>query len=300
MRLNIEVSQLLDRQVREWPLAAANYAALAHVETRQLSINGYDFTIQFNPARITSSFANTDPQAIQQRPCFLCHRPTEQESLPYTTQNGNGYLILCNPFPIFPRHFTIIDSTHTDQLIWGRIEDMLELAEQLIDFVLLYNGPRSGASAPDHFHFQAGNKGILPIQMLVESSASIERYPASTFVLESEETSSLAASFHLFYSILQKVVPQEPEPMLNILCWKTGSKYYLALFPRKLHRPTQYFAEGNSRILLSPGAVDLGGILITPLEKDFCKLTPSDIIDIFHQLSISSDTFNQIVNLFKE
>jgi len=275
------VEQLFNRQMAAWPLAADNYRALAHVETRTLFIRGFPFTVQFNPARIASSTATIDPQKIQDRPCFLCrhHLPPEQEALPYTSQNENEYLILCNPFPISPRHFTITDVNHTDQLISGRIEDMLELAEQFSDYVLLYNGPKSGASAPDHFHFQAVSKGFLPIQTVVESGASIQNYPVPAIVFESEESASVAAAFHAS-------VTQEPEPMLNLLCWKTGDKYYLVVFPRKLHRPSQYFATDESHILLSPGAIDLAGVVITPLEKDFRKLSEADVVNIIEQISI--------------
>jgi hypothetical protein len=157
------------------------------------------------------------------------------------------------------------------------MEDMLELAEQLSDFVILYNGPKSGASVPHHFHFQAGNKDFLPIQTLIERGISIEHYPVSTLVIESEEASSVAAHFYLF---------SDPEPMMNLLCWKTGSKYYLVVFPRKLHRPSQYYAERDAHILLSPGTIDLGGVIITPLEKDFRKLSEADVVHIFEQISL--------------
>ena len=285
---NQQVMQLLNRQLATWPLAAKNYQALAHVETKQLQINGYTFIVQFNPARITSSAAQIDPKTIQERKCFLCrhHLPPEQELLPYTTQNGNEYLILCNPFPIFPHHLTIPDCCHTDQLIAGRIQDMLELAALLSDFILFYNGPMCGASAPDHFHFQAGNKGFLPIQKVVESGISMEQYPVPAYVFESEEADSVAAFFYLTYDALLTTVPSQPEPMINLLCWKTGNRYYLVLFPRKCHRPTQFYAEGAANILLSPATIDLGGVLITPLEKDFRKLSATDVLDIIHQISI--------------
>jgi hypothetical protein len=302
MQLNHYILQLLNRQIKEWPLATANYAALYNVKTKKVAVNGFEFAVQFNPARIASSTANIDPVAIQERPCLLCpsHLPPEQEGLPYTAQSGNEYLLLCNPFPIFPCHLTLPDVHHTDQLIVGRIVDMLELSGQLTDFVLLYNGPKSGASVPDHFHFQAGSKGFLPIQALVERGASIERYPASAFVIESKEPASVAATFHLFYEALHSCSPQEPEPMLNLLCWKTDHTFYLVIFPRTLHRPSQFFAEGDAHLLLSPGTVDLSGVVITPLEKDFLKITSSDVRDILSQVSISRDLFNQIVNTLNE
>ena len=299
MLLNNQALQLLHNQLKTWPLAAANYAALAQTQNRKVPVQGYDFTVQCNPARITSSTANIDPKAIQERTCFLCrhHLPPEQESLPYTTKNGIEYLILCNPYPVFPRHLTIPDSTHTAQLISGRIEDMLEMAGRLSDFVLFYNGPKCGASAPDHFHFQAGSKGFLPIQALVESGASLAQYPVPLFVFESEEAESVTLSFHIFFTALQTLFPQTPEPMLNILCWKGGAKYFLVLFPRKQHRPAQFFAQGDDHILLSPAAIDLGGVLITPLEKDWQKLSASDITDIFCQIGINRAIYKQLSDM---
>ncbi|MCL1974080.1 MAG: DUF4922 domain-containing protein [Bacteroidetes bacterium] len=277
MHLNDQALQLLQRQQKEWPLAAANYAALSRIETKKLSINGFDFFIQFNPARITSSAAKTDAQTIRERPCFLCrhHLPLEQEVLPYRAGSGNEYMILSNPYPIFPLHLTIPDRRHTKQLMWGRMDDMLELADQLPDFVLLYNGPKCGASAPDHFHFQAGNKGFLPIQTSVEGGASLDNYPVKTYLFEWEKSLPSTFSFVL-----------DPEPMINLLCWKTGSKYYTVVFPRKCHRPAQFFATGAANILLSPATIDLGGVLITPLEKDFRKLTAADVSDIFNQITL--------------
>ncbi|MCL2727320.1 MAG: DUF4922 domain-containing protein [Bacteroidales bacterium] len=276
MHLNTQVIQLLNRQTTTWPFAAANYAALTQIKTKTLSINGFDFIVQFNPARIGSSAAQTDPQSIQNRKCFLCrhHLPPEQETLPFTAQSGNEYFILCNPYPIFPRHLTIPDRHHNDQQISGRVNDMLELAELLPDFILFYNGPKSGASAPDHFHFQAGNKGFLPIQSLVESGASFAHYPVPALVFTTDQIDAATTYLH-----------QEPEPMLNLLCWKTEHTYYIVIFPRKRHRPSQFFATGDANILLTPGTIDLGGVLITPLEKDFCKLTAADVSDIFTQIS---------------
>lgn len=300
--LNYEVEQLFHRQNKNWPLAEKNYLALALVKTRRLSVEGVDLTLQFNPARIGSTTSKIDPQSIKERPCFLCqhHLPPEQERLPFCTRSGNEYLILCNPFPISPRHFTLADVNHTEQLIEGRILDMLELAEHLSDFILLYNGPKSGASAPDHFHFQACCKGFLPIQTIVESGCSISHYPIPALVLESEDVEAVTSHFHLLYEFLQEVYSQEPEPMFNILCWKSGVRNFLVVFPRKKHRPSQFFEKGEANILISPGAIDLGGVIITPLEKDYDKLTTLDFFDIIGQLSIDPQYLTHISHLLSK
>ena len=302
MSLNYKVEQLLNRQMKGWYLAAENYRALELVESRRVLVKEVPFEVQYNPARIHSSSANINPQVIQERPCFLCrhHLPVEQEALPYVARSGNEYLILCNPYPIFPQHLTIPDANHTEQLITGRIEDMLGLAEQLTDYVLLYNGPQSGASIPNHFHFQAGSKGFLPIQTFVDGGCSVARYPVPAFLFTSEAPASVAASFYRLITVLQKEIPQESEPMLNLLCWKSGACFYLVVYPRKRHRPYQFFVEGDAHILISPGVVDLGGVFITPLEKDFIKLTGSDIQDIISQISVDPNTCSQISNIISE
>ncbi|MCL2737898.1 MAG: DUF4922 domain-containing protein [Bacteroidales bacterium] len=278
-QLNDQALQLLRRQIKAWPLAAANYAALSQVETKKLSINGFEFLVQFNPSRISSSAADTDPQAIQNRKCFLCtrHLPPKQEILSwYLSKYNRAYNILCNPYPIFPLHLTITSKRHIPQQLFRRMGDMFKLAEQLSDFVIFYNGSKCGASAPDHFHFQAGNKGFLPIQFLVENGTSLEHYPVSVSVYKSEQASDMVSFFRFHH---------KNDSMLNLLCWKTGKMFYMVAFPRKLHRPVQFYAKGEANILLSPATIDLAGVLITPLKKDFCKLSAADVSDIFTQIS---------------
>ena len=287
--LGKQVQQLLSEQLQNWPLAKKNYEALSGVEARSLDINGHTFLVQFNPGRIISSTAKVDAKSIQERKCFLCrhHLPPEQRGIPYTAKSGHEYIVLCNPFPIFPRHLTIPDIQHTEQLISGRVKDMLELAALLPEYVLFYNGPKCGASAPDHFHFQAGNKDFLPLPQYIEQGGSLKDYPLAHYILESEDSTTIPFLFTgLMEQIRQRQAGQDAEPMMNLLCWKAGAKYYLVIFPRKAHRPTQFFAEGEANILLSPATIDLAGVLITPQEKDFRKLNAADVKDIFKQISL--------------
>ena len=167
---NIKVRQLLDAQLTNWEQARNNYNALANVEVKEVEINGFPVKIQFNPGRIQSSAAKVDAKSIQERKCFLCaaNSPAVQEGIDYSGVAGE-YEILINPFPIFPKHLTIPDKKHVNQTIGdnnlkGRFEDMLDLSKILDEYVLFYNGPKCGASAPDHIHFQAGNKGFLPLE----------------------------------------------------------------------------------------------------------------------------------------
>ena len=299
------VYDLLERQITVWELPKRNYTSLNQVETKMLKVGGVEMMVQFNPSRIVSSAAKVDAASIKERKCFLCkaHLPQEQEGIPF----GNGYLILVNPFPIFPKHFTIPALEHTDQRIRTRLGDMLDIAKALNDCVLFYNGPKCGASAPDHMHFQAGNRGFLPLEknwnsiyreqsevIIDRSEMKVSRLPYyahAALALESADKEAMLQLFEKIYTLL--TVPQDsPEPMLNLLCRFDDGLWTLWVFPRKLHRPRQYFAEGDDNLLISPASVDLGGVFITPLQKDFEKITSNDIEDILRQISMDADEFD--------
>jgi len=268
-----EVNQLFEEQLKNWELAGNNYKALEQVKVKTLDVNDHPYKVQFNPARITSSAAKVDPQSIRERKCFLCAKnlPQEQKGIPF---NGR-YTILVNPYPIFPRHLTIPLLEHTPQLIASRFGDMLDLAQQLDDYVVFYNGPKCGASAPDHFHFQAGNKGFL----LIENKSNW----GNVICIESENKREMIDRFQQTYDSLP-LQPDDAEPMLNILTWCENGKWITYLFPRKKHRPACYFAEGGANLLISPASVDLGGVFITPLEKDFEKITAENITGILNEI----------------
>jgi ATP adenylyltransferase/5',5'''-P-1,P-4-tetraphosphate phosphorylase II len=268
-----EVGQLFEEQLNNWNLARNNYKALERVREKTLDVNGHRYKVQFNPARIVSSAAKVDPESIRERKCFLCrdNRPVEQKGIPFKEQ----YTILINPYPIFPQHLTIPALEHTPQLIASRLDDMLDLARQLDDSVVFYNGPKCGASAPDHFHFQAGNKGFLPI----ENDRSWEH----VIRIESENKQDILDRFQQNYDALP-LQPDDIEPMLNLLAWYGNGKWTTCLFPRKKHRPACYSAEGDANLLISPASVDMGGVFITPLEKDFEKITAKDIAKILDEV----------------
>ena len=270
---NKDVNQLFEEQLKSWELARNNYEALKQVKVKTLDVNGHLYKVQFNPARIASSSAKVDPESILERECFLCsgNRPPEQEGVSFKEQ----YTILINPYPIFPRHLTIPSVEHTLQLIASRFGDMLDLAQELDDYVVFYNGQKSGASAPDHFHFQAGSKGFLPIEN--------DRNWKNAIRIESENKQEMLDCFQQTYDDLP-LQPEDAEPMLNILTWYEKGKWTTSLFPRKKHRPACYFAEGDANLLISPAAVDMGGVFVTPLEKDFEKIRAENIADILEEV----------------
>ena len=268
-----KVNQLFQEQLKNWELARNNYKALEQVKVKTLTVAGQEYKVQFNPARIVSSAAKVDAQSIKERKCFLCakNRPPEQNGIPFNER----YTILVNPFPIFPRHLTIPLIEHAPQLIASRFGDMLDLAQQLDDYVIFYNGPKCGASAPDHFHFQAGNKGFLPIEK--------NRRKFDMISIESDNKEEVLNCFKQIEATLP-LVPEDDEPMMNLLVWREAAKWIVCIFPRKKHRPSCYSTEGKANLLISPASVDLGGVFITPLEKDFEKITARDISEILLEI----------------
>lgn len=316
MRLNSEnLAALFKEQLSSWEQARDNYKALENVIVKEVSVGGFPFKVQFNPARIVSSSAKVDKKSIKERKCFLCseNRPQVQRGLDfvYEKERENPYTVLINPFPIFPKHLTIPMVAHKDQLIEGRMGAMLSLAKELQDFTLFYNGPKCGASAPDHFHFQAGNRGFLPMEQQISKLeredllkneqvrvSAIKTIFNGLFVIESKEIDLANQLFEKVFSVLP-VKEGEPEPMVNILCWYNNGQYTILLYVRERHRPSHYFASGHSNILLSPASVDLGGVFITPLEKDFNKLNDILIKEILDQICISKEENRQIINKIK-
>jgi hypothetical protein len=298
------IEHLFEEQLQHWPLAARNYAGLQQVAWKDILFDGFEIKLQFNPERIRSSAAPIDKKSIEQRPCFLCRRPPEQQGIDYPPH----YTLLINPYPISPVHLTIADNRHVPQRIAGRIQDFLQLAEDLPDFTILYNGPRSGASAPDHFHFQAVNKGFLPVERDIhdfrektllrqDSEGAIyymEHYLRSCFIYESSRIEWLLSEFDRLYQPLHAIRASEDEPMFNLICWKEKAAWQFVVFPRKQHRPRQYHETGDKQIVLSPGVVDFGGILVIPRKEDFDKLDKKLIEDIYSQLTLSDETTRNI------
>lgn len=292
---------LLEEQREEWPLAAKNYKGLASVKVKRFAFDHFNIFAQFNPERIRSSAAKVDKKSIEERPCFLCEKnlPAEQKALLF----NEAYLILVNPFPIFQEHFTIPHLEHKPQRIKGNFRPMLDLSKAMHHYIVFYNGPKCGASAPDHFHFQAGIKGFMPIDYeyaalkpgfsTLFASDELNIYSADKYIrhfiaLEGNDPEKLTRAFNILYDKLAEQ-PHEEEPMMNILAGYWDDHWRILVFPRKKHRPGQYYKEGDENILISPASVDFGGTLITPLEKDFEKLGQADIKDIFEQVTISSE-----------
>lgn len=310
--INDQAGSLVTQQCSVWEIAAKNYAGLNNIQTKTFDFGHFKVISQFNAERIRSSAAKTDAKSIAERPCFLCieNLPEVQKGIVFQ----NKYLILVNPFPIFSKHFTISSLNHTPQLIKNHFTDLLELSAVLPDFTVFYNGPECGASAPDHFHFQAGEKGMLPVETefknLAESDfevliqtvkikvVAVENHLRRFVVFISADKSETENIFEKVYSILD--TGQYEEPMLNILSNFENGKWRVILFPRQKQRPSHFFRTDEKHIMISPAAVELGGLLVLPREEDFKKITKKDIEDIFEEVTINRVAFNKLILNLKE
>lgn len=309
-QLSSQVDELIQQQVTGWDLALKNYSGLKTIRSKTLQFDGFQVKAQFNPERIRSSAAKTDAKSIQQRACFLCerNRPEEQKKLLFK----NRYSILINPFPIFDKHLTIPLNEHQPQEIEPYFADMLHLSKQLPEFTIFYNGPQCGASAPDHFHFQAGSKNQMPVDAEIKMlknqggetlfqndhttiSAIGNQYLRKLIGLQSNSETDLTSHFKQVLSFLNER-GQAGEPMLNLLATFENGFWQLMLFSRDRQRPSQFFETGDRQLLISPASVEMGGLVILPREEDFEKITKSDLIDIYRQVTINDQDFEILKN----
>lgn len=303
------ISRFFNRQLEVWTDARHRFRDLKHVETRQFSDQ---LKLQWNPARIVSTGAKIDKKTLGERPCFLCdkNRPKEQMS----KQVDEKFHLLVNPFPILPVHFTIPARKHQPQLIYKNYGEMHRFISLHSDLMVFYNGPKCGASAPDHLHFQAGTNGILPLQtnwqrlsrnltdiisLNDEEKISVVRdFIVPAFVIISKSAESDEALFRRLY----KAMPQrgdETEPMMNIISWRKGEEFISVVIPREKHRPEAYFAEGDAQFVVSPGALDMSGLIITPREEDFRKLTEEKALSLLQECGVSEEKMNAIIAKLK-
>lgn len=299
-------NKMLEEHKSSWALLKSNYLNLEKVQTREFSFDNFVVKVQYNPDRIISSSADITDEAAKARKCFLCieNLPVEQGGLVY----NKNFVILTNPFPIFPDHFTISKKNHMPQTIIGNFAEFLEISRALGKYyTLFYNGPKCGSSAPDHMHFQAGTKLIMPVESEFDkmvgalsrtliSNGKIEvrffeehlRYFIS---FESRDKGELLYAFKTFFNAFKKISQSQNEPLMNLISSYKEGVWRVLIFPRQKHRPTQFSSEEKKKLLISPAAVDMGGLFITPREEDFEKITRSDIIDIYKQVTLTKEYF---------
>lgn len=310
------ISILFEQQLKKWSLLKERYDALDDVKIKEFRFDGSKIKVQYNPGRIKSSSAKTDDVSINNRTCFLCveNLPDPQQGILFTDK----YLLLCNPFPIFPQHFTISSAQHEPQFILNHLEGMLEITKQLSsDYSLIYNGLACGASAPDHFHFQAVRKNSMPIEddhhqlkneygkyiledeelMVTSVDDGVRRF----LIIESTKEKKIIKAFKIFYKAYAEISSTSTEPMFNIIStYNAEYGWSLISFLRDKHRPELFFSKGEDRLLISPAAVDLGGLLIAPREKDFERINKDLIKKIFNEVSLNDNSFNSLNKILKE
>jgi len=286
-------------QTNNWELAKQNYLSLKLIKKKVFEFDGSEIVVQYNSGRIVSSSAKVDSKSIKERPCFLCanNLPREQKGI----LCSSNYLLLLNPFPIFEEHFTIPQVEHKPQEIYNNFGDILNISKELgTRYTIFYNGAKCGASAPDHMHFQASIKNVMPaekeldyiyenlVELFIDEKirvATVVNYLRNFFLIESDDKTRAKEEFQKLFKSIKETTTSDEEPLMNIIV-TYSDKWRIYIFPRKVHRPKQFFAEGEDKILLSPAAVDFGGLLITPRIEDFEKISKEDIIDIFKQTSV--------------
>lgn len=328
-----EMKAFFSQETENWPLAAQNYKAIGNIRTKELHIGDRSLQAQWNPARIVSTGAKTDAKSIAERPCFLCdlNRPKEQHSL----MVEKHYQILVNPFPILPEHFTIPTRRHTPQSIYSHFNTMRRMAWDMNGYIIFYNGPMCGASCPDHMHLQAGSRGLVPIErdwdmyqqrleklypLTGKEAASMEEagyvgsqcglyilhdYPCPVFVIRSMPTETDSILCQRIYKALPTTEGEE-EPRMNLIAWHQEGgagkpdEIITLIFPRSKHRPDCYYAEGDEKLLISPGALDMGGLFITPREEDFNKITPETAASILKEVTLDDDRLEEVIHKAKD
>ena len=303
------ISRFFNRQLEMWEDARHRFRDLKHVEVRQLSDQ---LKVQFNPARIVSTGAKIDKHTLGERPCFLCERNRPKEQM--TKQIDDHFQLLVNPFPILPVHFTIPATKHQPQSIYRHYGEMHRLLSLHSELMVFYNGPKCGASAPDHLHFQAGTSGVLPLQTNwqrlsrsltdvislndEEKISVLSDFLVPAFVIISKSEDSDEELFHRLYRSMP-MRGDESEPMMNIIAWRKGDEFISVVIPREKHRPDAYFAEGEAQMMVSPGALDMAGLIITPREEDFSKINLDKATALLRECGISAEKMESVVSNLK-
>ena len=310
---NDSLQRFFDRQIEKWDEVRFRFHELQDVRERELPLGEYSVEVQFNPARIVSTGAKVDKKAIAKRPCFLCakNRPKEQ----MTKSVDEKFELLVNPYPILPVHFTLPMRRHEPQRILPNYREIHKLLSRYPELMVFYNGPKCGASAPDHMHFQAGTSGVLPMQQAwqrlsrnldticaIDANDSISvvtDYPYPALLIRSRSEQADGELFRIVYDALPWQA-DDAEPMMNIVAWREGDDFLSVVFPRRKHRPDCYYAQESEKMLVSPGALDMAGLTITPRQEDFERITPQQIKAIMEEIALSQEQFQEVIAKIKE
>ena len=309
------VAALIDQQIETWPLLREGCQAFALIESKRVRVKESEVVIQHNPRRIRSTAASVDKASVENRRCFLCpeNLPQEEKGIAYV----DDLVILCNPFPVLDRHLSIVHREHIPQQIEGNVESLLALAHDLGPrYFALYNGPECGASAPDHLHFQACSRELLPIEenlyedepVMVEDCSYCEETARNSFelftlggcgrsvvVFRGGNRDEVA---HWVYEVIKELALQtdKTEPLINVICTYDPKVWTVYLFPRSKHRPAVFYAEGEQRLVVSPGAIDMAGVVVVPEREHFDKIDGERMVAIFSEVSMNGEIVNDLVD----
>ena len=309
------IHKFVGDQLSRWPLACDNFRALKNVLVREVEVGGLTVKLQFNPARMVSSAAKLTKEDIAKRKCFLCreNRPEVQTFIKFEGRKGKKYHILVNPYPIFPDHLVIAMNKHVDQSIWHRYVDMLDLARKYPDFTFFYNGPKSGASAPDHHHFQGAPEGLMPLENDVDKLIAdqdntlkyvssvqdadlyhYDKFTTGVFVLRAQTSKSAAK---MFYRLLDcaEIPEGENEPLINLFTYYRDGEFRSIIVFRRSHRSHHYFSDGPDHLTMSPGCADMAGVFIVPVEEEYNKITSELLSEMVREVSVSTEEQDRII-----
>lgn len=286
-----EIEELFKQQMRAWPQLAKGVDGLARAQTRRVRIDWFEVFIRHIPHRVGSTTAPVDRESVAKRPCFLCaeNLPAEEKGV----QFAQDFTIYCNPFPIVDRHLTIAHRKHGLQRIANQFGNMLDLAAALPGYFVIYNGPECGASAPDHMHFQAGSRGLFPIEKDTAglTGFTVPNYGRNVFVFRGPDRSALIERMDRAIDLLAETTGKPTEPMVNIAVFHAGGEWVTWLFPRGKHRP-EVFHTGE--LTVSPASIDLCGIFVVPLAMDFERISGDAIAAIFREVTLPDDQFQEV------
>lgn len=307
-----ELNKFIKDQLSVWQLASSNFRALKTAPSREVDVFGLKCRIQYNPRRVISSTADTSPAAIASRKCFLCadNRPKEQFHLGFEGRKGRNYHIQINPYPIFRGHLVIVRDEHIPQEIWHHFPDMLDFAARYKDYLVFYNGPSSGASAPDHLHFQAIPKHNLPLEDVVDefldhpgeplatvkdaSLYKFDGYARGVFALKATTSKSLAKLFYRLLDCTDRGKGEE-EPMFNLYAYVKNGEYRTIVVMRSAKRSHHFYSEGADHLTISPGAADIAGLFVAPFREDYDKADTALLEELLSEVCIGEDEQNMIV-----
>lgn len=307
-----ELNKFIKDQLSVWQLASSNFRALKTAPSREVDVFGLKCRIQYNPRRVISSTADTSPEAIASRKCFLCadNRPKEQFHLGFEGRKGRNYHIQINPYPIFRGHLVIVRDEHIPQEIWHHFPDMLDFAARYKDYLVFYNGPSSGASAPDHLHFQAIPKHNLPLEDVVDefldhpgeplatvkdaSLYKFDGYARGVFALKATTSKSLAKLFYRLLDCTDRGKGEE-EPMFNLYAYVKNGEYRTIVVMRSAKRSHHFYSGGADHLTISPGAADIAGLFVAPFREDYDKADTALLEELLSEVCISEDEQNMIV-----